>query len=130
MAYRYRLVGIIAIIGALSVAAFVGCSKPASEQRWSLEECNPAPVDGLMISLRDSQGYPIADATVTARDGDYVETLESNGDGRYHGAVDRAGSYIVLIKSPYYDDTEIGPIDVEMGDCHVRTQRRSIEFFP
>lgn len=128
MAYRRRIASAWVLAGLLAVSS-AACGNGLAS-RESLQDCSPEARAGLLITLRDSTGYPISHATIQVTDGDYTEELTSPYPGAYVGAFERVGSYQALIVADGYSDTEIGPIDVDADECHVRTQRRNLEFFP
>jgi hypothetical protein len=121
------------VAGAFVLAVALGavsCNAPF--ERTALYDCDMSAQPALDISLRDSEGYPINDATIDVRDidaPDFAEQLAWRDSGRYVGVDERPGSYALLIKIPGMADTEIF-VDVEMGQCHVRTEVRNIEFYP
>ncbi len=81
---------------------------------------------GLNVIVEDEEGNRICDAVVTAKDGDYEETLELQegagaGDCIYIGAGERAGTYdIEATKDGFATATEAGYTVQEDADgCHV-----------
>lgn len=132
MAYRVRVRYRAAsawVLFALLAGGAAACGNGVAT-RHSLLDCSLEARAGLLITLRDSTGYPIGHATIQVTDGEYSEELTSPYAGAYWGAFERPGSYLVRIVADGYSDTEIGPIEVDADECHVRTQRRNLEFFP
>jgi hypothetical protein len=76
---------------------------------------------GLTVTVKDAATMqPICDATVTATDGSYSETLQAGGLGcSFVGAGERAGTYTVsAAKSGYVTAAQNG-IVVTADTCHV-----------
>jgi hypothetical protein len=108
---RLRCVAVLALLAAPLAA---GCEDVCSlEGRY-----------GLAVAVLDPTQVPLADATVTLRDGDYVETLGADDyfDGQYKGAIERAGIYVIEAKAPGFQAGRIEGIRVRVGDCHVDTR--------
>jgi hypothetical protein len=84
---------------------------------------------GVAVTVVDEAGAPIADAKVTLRDGDFVETLGQDDyyDGTYHGAYERAGTYVVDAVAPGFAPRRIEGVRVRDGGCHVETREVEIE---
>ncbi len=103
-----------------------------------LVTCSDESVDGIQLELymsgsRDNTSS--CDASVTIRDGDYVELLtgqplhDSHEYCFFSGAKDRAGDYTLEVTHLGYTST-VQRIDVTQGRCHVRTQSLYLEAHP
>lgn len=83
---------------------------------------------GLMVLVRDAAtGAPAGHgATVTAQDGEYIETLHFNGGPglpdslSFAGAGKRAGHYEITVAKPGYRTWGRRGVEVKSGPCHVR----------
>jgi hypothetical protein len=122
-----RLMGVLALASAAGVS---GCSDHAGD-------CTPDMVMGLVIFVVDGQtGAPICDATVTARDGAYSETLARSdsavGGCDYFGASERAGTYSVRAEAAGFSPSTVSDVKVRAkeDDCHVETARRTMRLEP
>jgi hypothetical protein len=89
-----------------------------------LAACEPPPVNctleavaGLNVTVEDATGAAVCDAVVTARDGEFEETLESVNCS-YFGAFERAGTYEITARTPGFIAVESGVV-VEDAECHV-----------
>ena len=85
--------------------------------------CTDIYVFGLNVTVKDdATGTPICDATVTAVDGAYTETLQVQafgGDCTYAGAGERAGNYtITATKSGFMNATQNAVVTADR--CHVK----------
>ena len=74
---------------------------------------------GLSIHVIAADTGADLEATVIARDGAYVETLETFTPGVYVGAHERAGTYRVEVSSPGRAPAVIDQVEVEDDGCHV-----------
>lgn len=77
---------------------------------------------GLSVEVLDAaSSAPIADsATMTLRDGGYVETVTSSfGGSTLMGAGERAGNYTVSVARPRYHDWIATDVRVDADECHV-----------
>ncbi len=79
---------------------------------------------GLNVTVQASDQTPICDATVTAVDGTYTETLMPlpGGDCAYVGAGERAGTYRIRAEKTGFMAAERAGVVVEDGECHVEGQ--------
>ena len=88
--------------------------------------CTDIAEAGLTVYVLDqTTGAPICNATVTATDGTYTETLQqtSPASGCYYaGAYERAGTYDVTVAAPGYATSSQSGIVVPSGVCHVQGQ--------
>lgn len=105
---------VVGLLGAGSVAAG-GCSP-----------CDDYATASMTISVVDSTGSPVCDASVTAVDGSEVFELEPSigADCTYAGPWERGGSYVV--QATRGDATGTQTVDVRVGACHVKQELVSI----
>jgi len=103
-----------------SILIQLGCGEKAAS---TPQVCTMEFRYGLNITVQDSLSKkPICDATVQAKDGNYVETLEqfSTGDPCvYVGAGERAGTYSITVQKTGYTPKTTDNLIVEKKDCHV-----------
>ena len=98
---------------AFAVASSVSCGNSV--------DCSSNALYSLQITVVDAQtGARLCDATVTARDGTFVEGLSCTGgpECRCHGVLERPAKYeVTAVKSGYQSNT----ITVVAGqdECHV-----------
>jgi hypothetical protein len=85
-------------------------------------------VSGLSVTVR-SGGEPVCDATVTATDGSYSETLRLGSDCTYTGAVERPGTYVVAATAAAGTAMVTG-VRVGSDPCHVRIEDVTITLTP
>ncbi len=111
----------VLVLSAIAIAA-IGC--PDADPVI----CPTYVANGLSVSvLNDQTGQPICDATVTAREGAYSETLMGGvgADGcRYVGAIERVGTYSVEAQRSGFSPATVSNLEVVSsgGDCpHVQT---------
>lgn len=112
-----------------------GCAKTPVETRFSLTDCPASNQNGVVVSMHNSHGDPISDATILAREGAAYEdtlSLTNPDEGEYQGVPDRAGSYTLQIMIPGRSDTVIGPLEVRPGPegCGIVPVSRHFEFWP
>ena len=75
---------------------------------------------GIGVVLRDAvTTAPIEGATLTLREGDYVETLWELSPGEYSGALERAGVYGLTLEAEGYESDSREDIVVTTDGCHV-----------
>jgi hypothetical protein len=87
--------------------------------------CDAVAYSGVGVSVTDrATGQPITTATVTLRDGDYVEVLTENES--YTGAWERPGDYEITVDAPGYQTVVLEDVVVEQGDCHVVSVQKSV----
>jgi hypothetical protein len=92
-------------------AAALACGCPPED----MVACPTVASAGLDVGVTSEQtGQPLCDATVTAAEGSYSETLVSNGC-RYFGAWERPGSYAVRAAAPGFAAKTIADVRVAMG---------------
>ena len=88
-------------------------------------DCKKYAAWGLIVNVADARGHTICDATVTATAGDYSEELveidpvEHGGSCKYHGALERKGTYSIIVRKSGASTTLDG-LKVTADSCHVR----------
>ena len=92
--------------------------------------CTLEAVFGVNISLTDEAGTPVAGATLTLRDGAYVEMMSEVGPGNYAGAVERAGNYDLTIEANDLATVTLQNLSVLAGECHVTPVARNVVLPP
>ena len=119
----------------LTLAAFVvasGCSDQGETP------CTPDMRLGMGIIVANEQtGAHVCDATVTARDGAYSETLRPMSWSQvssclYVGAMERPGTYSVRAEAAGLSAGILSTVNVPLTDdgCHVEMVRREIQLRP
>ena len=91
--------------------------------------CTEQYVYGLSVIVKDANINNIIteNMTVTARDGNYVETLISiEGFDSFFGAGERSGNYVITVTSDYYQTYVSEVITVEADECHVIPEKLEI----
>lgn len=74
---------------------------------------------GLNVRVEASDGTQICDATVTATEGSYSETLTAGGDCNYLGAGERAGTYRIRAEKSGFNAAVQEDVVVDEDECHV-----------
>jgi hypothetical protein len=110
-------------------AAALACGCPPEEGVF----CTAIAAAGLSVGVTNEQtSQPLCDATVTATEDGYSETLVGNGC-RYVGAWERPGTYRVRAEAPGFGAKTIGDVRVAMGtgECpHVQEMQLEIPLAP
>lgn len=86
--------------------------------------CTANLVTSLAVTVLDSTGTELCDATVTARDGDYLATLQVDQNRPpcgYSGPYERRGTYTATARLDGRSVSRTG-VRVPGGQCHVQTQ--------
>jgi hypothetical protein len=95
--------------------------------------CTAIAAAGLSVGVTNEQtSHALCDATVTATEGSYTETLFPNGC-RYLGAWERSGTYRVRVEAQRFSTKTITDVRVVMGTgkCpHVQEVRLEIPLAP
>jgi hypothetical protein len=120
-----RMMVLLLLAGA---AVAIGCSDLVQGP------CTPDRRLGLAILVvNDQSGTHLCDATVTARDGAYSETLQRTSDARvssclYVGAAERAGTYSVRAEAVGFTPSTVSDLRVATTEdgCHVERVQRTI----
>ncbi len=85
-----------------------------------VKSCTMVAASGLNVTVvDDATGQPICDATVTAADGSFTETLEETGCS-FGGARERPGTYTVSAAKAGYTTASQSGVVVTADECHVR----------
>jgi hypothetical protein len=117
-----------AIASVAAALALAGCN-----QERDGVACAAYAAAGLAVTVTNADsGQPICDATVTATDGAYRETLFAVSC-TYTGAYERAGTYVVRAARDGFTPKEVGSVQVVMGggDCpHVQERRVAVSLSP
>jgi hypothetical protein len=88
---------------------------------WPGTPCPAMATAALTVTVANAaNGQPICDATVTATDGTYSETLRVFGC-TYTGAFERPGTYVVRAVREGFAPAEHGPVSVARNDDACRT---------
>ena len=77
---------------------------------------------GVSVQVVDAaSGTALAEgSTMTLRDGDYVETTSESFDGRTMvGAIERAGTYTIIVAREGYHSWVSTDVEVTEDECHV-----------
>ncbi|MDA0327533.1 MAG: hypothetical protein O2958_00775 [Gemmatimonadetes bacterium] len=102
-------------LGSVAILAGCGVIDPIA--------CTANFVYGITVEVIDSASQlPLADgATMTLRDGSYVESVTDTFDGlRLSGAGERPGTYAVTVARPnYHTWSAVSPVVVTADQCHV-----------
>jgi len=95
--------------------------------------CTEIFVYGLSVTVvEEGTGTPLADgATLTLRDGDYVESTTESFDGRtMMGAGERAGTYVVTVSREGFHTWAATDVVVTADECHVIPVALTAELTP
>ncbi|NAS31068.1 hypothetical protein GTQ40_08815 [Flavobacteriaceae bacterium R38] len=104
------------------------CSLSDNDDTVCTEELRP----GLIVSVRDASNNTVLDnATITARDGDFEETLmELSNPVAYTGVFERPGVYTLTVEREGFQTLTSDPILVQADICHVITVQVNINLQP
>lgn len=92
--------------------------------------CTASIEPGIVVRVIDAATrHPIGDRAVgTVKDGTYVDSLVPYGSSGMTGqlvslraADERPGTYTVYVERPGYQAWSLSGVEVERGECHVRT---------
>jgi len=110
--------------GVLAASAMLtSCGDKAA---WGITDAGL--VYGLSVTVRSGEEL-VCDATVTATDGSYSETLRLGSDCTYTGAVARPGTYVVTATAGAATAMVTG-VRVGSDRCHVRAEHVTITLTP
>lgn len=119
------------------VVALVFVSSVSGGVSLGCRSCPAIGYDGLNVTVVDgATGAAVCDATVTAQDGDHVETLHAFGSGevcKYGGANERPGTYTLTATSGSRSKVAPDVRVLDNGDdfCrHVETAKVTITLDP
>ena len=86
---------------------------------------------GVSSTVTSAQnGAKIDNATLTLRDGEYVEVMQHIFDGEYVGAGERAGTYTLTAVAPGFQPQVVENIVVTADECHVKGVRVDVQLDP
>jgi hypothetical protein len=105
----------------------VGCSDSGSDHT-----CTANAIAALTVTVLDSSGARVCDATVVAHDGTFSETLMSldyDTSCTYAGAWERRGTYTIDVASGSKSKT-VSNIVVTGDECHVNGQVLTVTLDP
>jgi hypothetical protein len=93
--------------------------------------CTAILIWGITVDVTDTNGNPV-EATVTIRDGAYVEVIgpEDRFGTLYAGAGERPGTYDVTVMASGHRDVALANVRVEDGGCHVETEKLTVMLEP
>ncbi len=85
----------------------------------------------VMVTLDGEQLTSAAGISVTARDGNYIEDLQTYGPPYvFSGAYERSGRYVITVTKDGYQDYVSPPVRVTQDECHVIPQQLSVDLVP
>lgn len=114
-----------------SVVMLANCGTPFDPNGGTA--CTDEARAGLNITVKNgSTGAEICDATVTATDGSYSETLQNTGGscGSYAGAWERKGTYTIAVSKTGFATATESNVVVGADECHVTGVVKTIELTP
>ena len=94
--------------------------------------CSDQAIAGVTVTVVDSNGARVCDATVVAHDGTFSENLMQLGYGSgctYGGAWERAGTYTIDVVSGSKTKS-VENVVVTSGECHVNGQGLTVTLDP
>lgn len=96
--------------------------------------CTDAARAGLNVTVTLNGEAINSDAgiTVTARDGNYIEDLETYGQAPFifSGAYERMGHYTITVSKPGYQDYVSNTVTVSHDECHVIPRQITANLVP
>ncbi len=98
----------------LSLAPYLQCLGLDDDQA-----CTAIFVYGVNVEVTNQAGTPIANATCTLQDGNYIEVLQTLTAGEYFGAGEREGTYTLTVQATGYQSVTVEDIVVGADECHV-----------
>ncbi len=110
--------GIVLVV--LTVAACNGTSAPV---------CTLEARAGINLTIVDQAGQPVTNAVAQAREGEYVEILQSTGPGVLFGVFEREGDYDVTVTAPGFKEWQ-EDVEVDADECHVIPVRLTVQLEP
>lgn len=113
-----------------SFLLFLSCTFNNTDEIQCTEEARA----GLNITVKNAVTNQVLGngITVTAKDGNYTETLEffDAKNSVFSGAWERAGTYIVTVSGVGYITFVSGAITVAADECHVIPQQLQVVLQP
>lgn len=113
-----------------SFLLFLSCTFNNADEIQCTEEARA----GLNITVKNAVTNQVLGngITVTAKDGNYTETLEffDANSPVFSGAWERAGTYIVTVSGVGYITFVSGAITVAADECHVIPQQLQVVLQP
>jgi len=116
----------------LIAATFLSASAPVALSGCG---CDGSEVYGLSVQVTEAgTGKPVTLATVTVRDGDYVDVIapgswDTSGN-IYLAASERAGVYDIDVVAEGYAPAHIDDVEVGEDRCHVDGRSVDVELTP
>lgn len=98
----------------LSLAPYIQCLDSDDDR-----PCTMIFVYGVNVEVTNQAGAPIANATCTLQDGNYIEVMQTVTAGEYFGAGEREGTYTLTVEAPGYQSRTVQNIVVGADECHV-----------
>jgi hypothetical protein len=111
------MIRLAALLVTVSALACNGTSAPV---------CTLEARAGINLTVVDDAGQPVTNAIAQAREGSYVETLQSTGPGILFGVFEREGDYDVTVTAPGFKEWN-RDIEVDADECHVIPVRLTVE---
>lgn len=108
--------------GTAAIGVLVSVTACYEGDPWGPIACTSQFVFGLTVTVRDqSSTLPKAeDATLTLREGAYVEVVTDSWDGTtLKGAGERSGTYAVTVEHPGYEAWTRAGVEITEDECHV-----------
>lgn len=86
---------------------------------------------GINLTVVDSTtGQPISNASATAREGAFQETLQPSPSHELFGLFERKGTYDVVVSAPDYQTWRAENVIVDADECHVIPVRLTARLAP
>ncbi len=99
----------------LAIAPYLRCIAVDDGQ-----PCTMVYVYGVNAEVTNAEtNAPISGATLTLRDGTYIEVMQSVAAGEYFGAGERKGTYTLTVAAAGFQTVTVEDIVVRADPCHV-----------
>jgi hypothetical protein len=99
----------------VSLMPFLQCLGPDDDVA-----CTMMYVYGVSAEATNAQtGATITNATLTLRDGNYIEVMQSITPGEFFGAGERPGTYSLTAQASGFQGVTVENIVVKSDPCHV-----------
>jgi hypothetical protein len=93
--------------------------------------CTEEAVAGVAVKVTNSDGgAAITNATLTLTEDAYLEELEGGTGGQYAGAIERRGTYTLIVEAPGFTTQIIDDVIVTQNVCHVNPVTLDVELEP